>query len=113
MGEITQLLDQVRQGDAAARERFFARIYGELDGLARRQIGRPDRFTMLDAPGLVHEVYLRLAQQSELPGQDRRAFLAYASRIMRSVIIDYVRSARAERHGGAHQMVTLNTGIGG
>ncbi|HKE97283.1 MAG TPA: ECF-type sigma factor [Povalibacter sp.] len=111
MGEITQLLDQARHGDLAARERFFARVYAELDGLARRQIGRPDRFTMLDAPGLVHEVYLRLAQQSELPGQDRRAFLAYASRVMRSVVIDYVRSRSAERHGGGRDLITLNTGI--
>lgn len=39
---------------------------------------------MLDAPGLVHEVYLRLTQQAELPGADRRSFLAYASRVMRS-----------------------------
>ena len=113
MGEVTQLLDEARGGDVAARERFFSRIYAELDGLARRQLGRPDRFTMLDAPGLVHEVYLRLAQQAELPGQDRRAFLAYASRVMRSVVIDYVRSRKAERHGGGHTMITLNTGIEG
>lgn len=111
MGDITRLLDQARQGDAGARERFFASVYAELDQLARRKIGRDARFTMLDAPGLVHEVYLRLVQQAELPGQDRRAFLAYASRVMRSVVIDYVRSRRAERHGGGQQHVTLNTGI--
>ena len=113
MGDITQLLDRARHGDSAARERFFAGVYAELDQLARRKIGRPDRFTMLDAPGLVHEVYLRLAQQADLPGNDRRSFLAYASRAMRSVIIDYVRSRKAERHGGDCDRVTLNTGIAG
>jgi RNA polymerase sigma factor (TIGR02999 family) len=113
MGEVTELLDLARGGDGAARERFFARIYAELDALARRRIGRPDRFTMLDAPGLVHEVYLRVAQQAQLPGQDRRSFLAYASRVMRSVVIDYVRSRQAARHGGGHDVVTLNTGIAG
>lgn len=113
VGEVTRLLDLARSGDAAARERFFSCVYSELDGLARRHIGRPERFTMLDAPGLVHEVYLRLAQQAELPGQDRRAFLAYASRVMRSVVIDHVRSRRAERRGGGQQLVTLNTGIAG
>jgi RNA polymerase sigma factor (TIGR02999 family) len=113
MGEITQLLDQARRGDQASRERFFARIYAELDGLARRHLGSPERFTVLDAPSLVHEVYLRLAQQNQLPGQDRRAFLAYASRVMRSVIIDYVRSRGAQRNGGDLHRVTLNTGIPG
>jgi len=111
MGDITQLLDQARGGDTAARERFFARVYAELDGLAKRKLAHQAQLTMLDAPGLVHEVYLRIAQQEALPGQDRRAFLAYASRAMRSVIIDYVRSRKAERHGGGQQMLTLNTGV--
>ena len=111
MGEITQLLDLARQGDPAARERFFSSIYAELDSLARSRLRRDDRYTMLDASGLVHEVYLRMAQQDQLPGSDRRAFMAYASRVMRSVIIDYVRAREAERRGSGHRMLTLNTGI--
>jgi RNA polymerase sigma factor (TIGR02999 family) len=111
MGEITELLDRARDGDGAARQRFFARVYSELDQLAKRQLARQSHLTMLDAPGLVHEVYLRMSQQDALPGQDRRAFLAYASRAMRSVIIDYVRSRNAERHGGGQQLLTLNTGV--
>ena len=50
--------------------------------------------TLIDAPGLIREVYLRLGAQAGLPGSDRRAFLAYASRAMRSVIVDYLRSPR-------------------
>ena len=111
MGDITQLLDQARKGDSLSRERFFARVYAELDQLAKRQLARQSHLTMLDAPGLVHEVYLRLAQQESLPGSDRRAFMAYASRVMRSVVIDYVRSRNAERHGGGQQKLTLNTGV--
>jgi DNA-directed RNA polymerase specialized sigma24 family protein len=84
MGEITRLLDQARHGDPGARNRFFTSIYAELDHLARSRLRSDDRYTMLDAPGLVHEVYLRLTQQAELPGADRRSFLAYASRVMRS-----------------------------
>jgi RNA polymerase sigma factor (TIGR02999 family) len=113
MGHITQLLDLAREGDSAARERLFAAIYSELSQLAHRKLSRQSHMTMLDAPGLVHEVYLRLAQQPDLPGSDRRAFLAYASRIMRSVIIDYVRARKAERRGGDRERVTLHTGIQG
>jgi DNA-directed RNA polymerase specialized sigma24 family protein len=108
MGEITVLLDEARKGDEAARERFFTRVYAELDRLARRHLSGQSPLTMLDGPGRVHEVYLRLANQESLPGADRAAFLACASRVMRSVIIDYVRSrnARAARrrpaHGHAH-----------
>jgi RNA polymerase sigma factor (TIGR02999 family) len=111
MGEITQLLEQARRGESAARERFFTRIYAELDRLAKRHLARQSQMTMLDAPGLVHEVYLRLAEQEQLPGSDRSAFLAYASRVMRSVVIDYVRARGAERRGGGQKMLTLTTGV--
>jgi RNA polymerase sigma factor (TIGR02999 family) len=111
MGEITELLDQVRKGNGAARERFFTSVYSELDRLARRHLARQSPMTMLDGPGLVHEVYLRIAEQENLPGNNRAAFLAYASRAMRSVIIDYVRARSAERRGGGQRMLTLSTGI--
>jgi RNA polymerase sigma factor (TIGR02999 family) len=111
MGEITALLDQARQGNSASRERFFSRVYAELDRLAKSHLSRQSQLTMLDAPGLVNEVYLRLAQQDDLPGSDRSAFLAYASRVMRSVVIDYVRARAAERRGGGQRMLTLNTGV--
>lgn len=111
MGEITQLLELARHGENEARERFFTRIYAELDRLARHHLSRQAQMTMLDAPGLVHEVYLRLAQQEQLPGSDRSAFLAYASRVMRSVVIDYVRARGAERRGGGQKMLTLTTGV--
>lgn len=111
MGEITQLLDAARDGDSKARERLFSAIYMELSQLAHRKLARQSQLTIIDAPSLVHEVYLRLAKQPELPGTDRRAFLAYASRIMRSVIVDYVRARKAERRGGDRDHVTLHTGI--
>ncbi len=111
MGEITVLLDRARQGDAAARERFFARVYSELDRLARTHLSRQAQITMLDGPGLVNEVYLRLAAQENLPGTDRAAFLAYASRVMRSVVIDHVRARSAERRGGGLRAITLTTGV--
>jgi RNA polymerase sigma factor (TIGR02999 family) len=111
MGEITQLLDQAREGDSAARERFFRRIYSELERLAKRHLSDQAHMTMLDGPGLVHEVYLKLAQHESLPGTDRAAFLAYASRVMRSLIIDYVRARSAERRGGGQRMLTLTTGL--
>jgi RNA polymerase sigma factor (TIGR02999 family) len=111
MGEITVLLDQARSGDAASRERFFGRVYAELDLLARRHLSGQSPLTVLDAPGLVHEVFLRLAGQESLPGSGRATFLAYASRVMRSVVIDYVRARGAERRGGGLKPVTLSTGM--
>lgn len=107
MGEITQLLDQARQGDAVARDRFFERIYAELDGLARQHLSRQPPMTLLDPPAVVREAYLRIEQRGALSFGSRGEFLAYASRAMRSVIIDYVRSRNAQRNGGGERPITL------
>ena len=111
MGEVTQLLDSARQGDKVALERFYARVYSELDVIARSQLARQSPLTLIDAPSLVNEVYLRISRQESLPGQDRGTFLGYAARVMRSIIVDYVRARGAERRGGDQLRVTLVTDI--
>ena len=111
MGEVTQLLEGARQGDKVALERFYARIYPELSVIARSQLGRQSPLTLIDAPSLVNEVYLRISRQESIPGDDRGTFLGYAARVMRSVIIDYVRARGAERRGGDRLRVTLATNV--
>jgi len=111
MGVVTQLLDQARAGDAQAQQQLFSQLYTELDRLARAHLARNSPMTLIDAPALIREVYLRLSQQADLPGDDRRAFLAYASRAMRSVIVDYLRARSADRRGGGVRPVTLTTAV--
>jgi RNA polymerase sigma factor (TIGR02999 family) len=111
MGSVTQLLDQARAGDTQAQQELFAQLYGELDRLARSHLSRNAPMTLIDAPGLIREVYLRLGAQAALPGSDRRAFLAYASRAMRSVIVDYLRARTADRRGGGMRPMTLTTAV--
>jgi RNA polymerase sigma factor (TIGR02999 family) len=110
MGDVTQLLQRAKDGDAGARDLLFTQIYAELQKLARQKLARESTLTQLDAPSLVHEAYLRLSHQPELPGQNRRMFFAYAANVMRSVIVDYVRGRDALRRGGDVEMVTLTTG---
>jgi RNA polymerase sigma factor (TIGR02999 family) len=111
MGEVTQLLDSARRGDKGALERFYAHVYAELNVIARSQLARQSPLTLIDAPALVNEVYLRISRQDSLPGHDRGTFLGYAARAMRSIIIDYVRARGAERRGGDQLRVTLATDI--
>ena len=109
MGEVTQLLDDARRGDKAALERFYARVYGELEIVAKSHLRRQAPMTLIDPSSLVNEVYLRISRQESLPGDGRAAFFAYASSVMRSVIVDYLRARGSERRGGDQVKVTLNT----
>ena len=81
----------------------------ELRKLARLRLRDGGRNTFLEATALEHESYLRFLNSGQLRIEDRRAFFAYASKVMRSVIIDAVRERQAERRGGDLQCITPNT----
>ncbi|MCW5656524.1 MAG: sigma-70 family RNA polymerase sigma factor [Burkholderiaceae bacterium] len=104
---VTVLLARVTAGDRAARDALFAAVYPELRRLAHARLYGGGRNTVLDTTALVHESYLRLVQTGELSFDDRRAFFGYASRVMRSVIVDSARARLAERRGGDARPVTL------
>lgn len=97
------------QGGADAH---FTELYQELRRLARARLRRSEGVTLLDTTSLVHESWLRLRglDAAGLPGGEGQ-FLAYASRVMRLVVIDFVRQRRAERRGGDQLHITLNTEV--
>jgi RNA polymerase sigma factor (TIGR02999 family) len=109
---IEVLLSRTAGGDRAARDALFALAYRDLRRLARARLhGGGGRNTLLDTTALVHEAYLRLAKAGELSLDDRRAFFAYASQVMRSVIVDSARARLADRRGGDAPKLTLPTDL--
>ena len=53
--------------------------------------------------------FLKIVGADALPVENRHHFFAYASRVMRSVIVDYARARAAERRGGDAEHVVLDT----
>ena len=113
MAQITQLLGRMHAGDDAARNALFETAYEDLRRLARARLRGGGRNTVLETTSLVHESYLRFLNAGELRAEDRRAFFAYASQVMRSVILNSVRERQAERRGGDAPMLTLATELVG
>jgi RNA polymerase sigma factor (TIGR02999 family) len=112
MTELTLLFSQASTGDVLAFDRIFALLYDDLAAMARARLRRGDRVTLADTGALVHESWLRLQQAGTLGFADRNHFLAHASRVMRSVIVDIARRSHAERRGGDLAFVTLDTAVG-
>ena len=109
MSSLTELIDRVAAGDAAARDELFATAYPELRKLARSRLRDGGRNTVLETTALVHESYLRFLAAGQLRIQDRQAFFAYASRVMHSIVIDAVRERQTQRRGGVLEDLTLDT----
>ena len=84
---------------------LFSTLYSELHRLARRQLAGqfiPARF---GATTLLHEAYLNMAKGASFP--DRARFMAYASRVMRGLIIDHARARKSAKKGGSYHITAV------
>jgi len=79
---------------------LFALFYNELHQLAEANLRRAGDGLTLGATTLIHEAYLNIAGRQNVAFVDRARFLAYASRAMRGLTIDYARRRRTAKRGG-------------
>jgi RNA polymerase sigma factor (TIGR02999 family) len=105
---ITDLLLDIRGGNPEAMDRLFHAVYGELRRIASRQLQSERPGHTLGTTGLVHETYLKLADQTRVQWQDRSHFFRVAAVAMRRILVDYARRHRAKRRGGELQRITLD-----
>ena len=96
-GAVTELLRAWSDGDRGALERLVPLVEAELRRLARGYMGRERRGHTLQVTALVNEAFLRLADARRLRWQDRAHFLGISARLMRRVLVDHARVARATR----------------
>ena len=108
---ITELLAASRGGDRAAGERVFAALYEELRRIARRERRRLAHGETLDTTAVVHEAYLRLLRDEELPWASRAHLLGTAALAMRRLLVDRARARVAAKRGGGATPVELDDDI--
>jgi RNA polymerase sigma factor (TIGR02999 family) len=94
--------EQAKRRDAnrAALDALYPEVYEELRHIAHRKLRQAWSGGTLNTTALVHEVYLRLSDQTQQKWKDRRHFFALASRAMRYIIIDGARAHAAKKRGG-------------
>ena len=98
---VTQFLAGWRGGDQQALDELIPLVYRELRRAARQELRRERPDHSFQSAALVHEVYLRLAQQPPFGTDGRTHFLLIASRLMRQILVDHARSRNASKRGAA------------
>jgi RNA polymerase sigma factor (TIGR02999 family) len=89
-----------------------ARAYPDLREIAHGRLARAGRAT-LSTTALVHEAYLKLAEQSPAVWNDTTHFLALASLAMRYVLVDLARARTTLKRGGVGPHVTFDDEVMG
>jgi len=106
--EITTLLKAWSGGDEAALDRLAERVYPELRRMARRYVKNEGQSNTLQATALVHEVYLRLVDVTQVEWRQRAQFFAMAAQMMRRILVDAARARGANKRGGGALQVNLD-----
>jgi RNA polymerase sigma factor (TIGR02999 family) len=105
--KVEGLLARLVEGERDAFDELFPMVYRELHELARAHRERWNGNDTLNTTSLVHEAYLKLAEQENPSWQSRSHFLAVASRAMRQILIDYARRQGRIKRGGGYGRVSF------
>jgi RNA polymerase sigma factor (TIGR02999 family) len=92
-------------------QQLYAQLYPEIKRVARARLAQSRGVTGLNTTALVHEGFLRIAEQANLQGESRGQFFAYVGQVLRSVVIDHLRSLGRDKRGGGQIMVTLSEAV--
>jgi len=99
--------DRTGAGRPLERGALLELAYSELRRQAAGLLAREREDHTLQPTALVHEAWLKVADQTRVAFQDRRHFLAVASQAMRRVLVDHARTKGASKRGGDWSRVSL------
>src|SRR3982751_944341 len=105
--DVTQILQDVSQGDKDAASRLMPLVYDELRRLAEHYLRQERPGHTLQATALVHEAYLKLIDQTRVSWQNRAHFFGVAAQVMRRILVDHARRHRASKRGGFQHKLSL------
>jgi RNA polymerase sigma factor (TIGR02999 family) len=97
--EITQLLTDYRGGKREALDLLLPAVYGELRAMAARYLRAEREGHTLQPTALVHEAYVRLADQRDVEWRNRAHVLGVAAQIMRRLLVDHARTRGRQKRG--------------
>ncbi len=106
-GEITRVLQEMREGDPEAAEVLLSHVYHELRALAASKMAHEPAGQTLQPTALVHEAWLRLLGGGGQAFPDRAYFFAAAGEAMRRILVENARRKKRLKRGGDLQRVEL------
>jgi RNA polymerase sigma factor (TIGR02999 family) len=111
MNDLAIALEKIEAEHGAALDEAFHAWYPELKRIAHARLYRDGHGGLMQTTALVHDAYIKLSAGPQRQFANRLQFLAYASRTLRSIVVDTIRDDRALRRGGNINHITLDTAV--
>ena len=107
LGDITTLLQKHKNGDVEHLNEIYATLYLEIKAIAGNQLKSLNPGQTITPTVLANECYIKMAQLNDLPNTDKRHFMLYLAKSMRSFLIDSIR----QKHSQKRQALVTQSGI--
>jgi RNA polymerase sigma factor (TIGR02999 family) len=108
-GLVTQLLQEWGAGKKEALDALMPLVYDELRSMAARHLRMERASHTLQRTALVHEVFVRLVDQSRVTWLNRSQFLSVASQLMRRILVDHARKHLSQKRGGYLRQMDMDS----
>jgi RNA polymerase sigma factor (TIGR02999 family) len=105
--ELTAMLVEWKKGDNRALEKLYPLVENELRRIAKFRLSGERRNHTLQTTALINEAFVRLFK-GNVDWQGRAHFYAVCARVMRRILINYARDAKAARRGGGAQHLNID-----
>jgi RNA polymerase sigma factor (TIGR02999 family) len=89
----------------------FFLVYDELRRRASSYLRKERDGQTLQTTALVHEAYLKLADQKNVSWESRNHFFAIAATLMRRILVDHARHKYREKRGGKAVDLSLDAAV--
>ncbi|MCF6300906.1 MAG: ECF-type sigma factor [Proteobacteria bacterium] len=111
--EITILLGKVRAGDKSYLNEIYSLLYKDIKAVAGHQLNLlSNTGETITATVLANECYLKLLKQQKLPDTDRRHFMQYLAKSMRTFLLDTIRAKNSQKRDGLQTSSGISEFVG-
>ena len=103
---MSLLLDETLDSSARA-EKLLPLVYDQLRAIAQRAMAGERPGHTLQATAVVHEAFLKLVGEREIPWAGKGHFYAAAAEAMRRVLLDHAKTRGRIKRGGGRMPLAL------
>lgn len=105
--DITGWIRDWQEGDGAARDRVFSRLYDDLKRLAAVVLRSESGHETMQPTALLNDALMKLLRASAPQAEDRGHFSRIVARAMRQILIDRARRKLADKRGSGEAPLSL------
>lgn len=105
--DLTHLLRGLAEGKDEMREKVLPLVYERLHEVAQRAFRNEGPGHTMQPTVLVHDAWMKLAENDRGIWQNRAQFFAVGATVMRRILVDHARARQREKRGGDAQRVSM------